>query len=528
MVAHKQWENKENYILVAYIVCHESYRNRFDEANLRSHLLSKVPEYMVPSIFITLDTLPLTPSGKIDRKALPQPNSAKMPTHEYVPPRKKIEKALVEIWATVLHKEPKSIGIHDNFFELGGDSILSIQVASRAHKQGIVVTTRQLFEHQTIEKLAHHAKNISIKIDQAAIKGELSLLPIQRWFLQGEIQGKFHFHQSFLLQVPESFNLNFLRLFTNALIKRHDALRLCFSYNEKLESWKATHIPLSDSLVDRIIVKESIQGKTLDQRKEFILAKGKSIKNNFSIDQVPLLKIVYFKADTSTDSRLLLVAHHLIIDGVSWRIIFDDLISSFQQWQKRKILSLSSKTSSYQRWGAKIAECRNIFFSQKDYWLKMLAPAPFIPRDNSISYENHYGNTEFLKIELNSSDTSELLNNCPQAYHTQISDLLLSALLLALFRWRGLTAVTLIMEGHGRESDDDIDLTATIGWFTTMFPLRLHIPEEAIKDNSIGALIKVVKEQYRLIPQKGIGFGVLRYIDEDTDLVEIENIVKMA
>ena len=513
-------EEKSHYI-VAYLVVKEDCKEIFDLDSLRVDLRKKLPDYMIPSFFVSLDELPLTPNGKVDRKALPAIDDKALFTDDYVAPHTDIEKQLAVIWSEVLRLSMDKIGIRDNFFELGGDSILSIQIASRAHKAGLSVTTRQLFEYQTIEQLAHHAQQTQRQINQTACQGEQPLLPIQKWFLEKPHGNKHQFHQSFLLTVPTDFTYEFLHYVVDALYRRHDALRLHFT-QDAAKVWRGEFVPYDRAMTAASCVKVELKADTPAMRQKAVADHAEQVKASFTLDQGPLLRAVYYRAVNEEDSRLLLVIHHMVVDGVSWRVMLDDLSLAYSQWHKGQSIHLPAKTSGYQQWGAHLYAVSDDkhWLAQQPYWLSMLTPVPAIPVDTESVASDTFGDTDYLPIRLNETQTQLLLNRCHQAYHTQINDLLLSALVLALYRWQKLSDIRLTMEGHGRENlSDEIDLTATVGWFTTMYPLRLSVPEAVLAEEGLGELIKLVKEQYRCVPDKGLGYGLLRHLVEDEAVV---------
>ncbi len=294
-------------------------------SHLRDGLRRVLPDYMVPTRIVVLEQLPLTANGKVDRKALPVPEEVEREKYGYVGPRNRTEQALCEVWQEVLNRD--RIGIHDNFFSLGGDSILSIRVVSLAKRKGIAITIRQMFAHQTVAELATQIdQTVRHQQPQGAVEGEMPLLPIQQQFLAAGDSSYHHNNQAVLLVVPSAFDFSLLRLVVEALYRRHDALRLRFTSLDGL--WLASHAPLTPALVsDSCVIEPLPDDKSL--RPDFITARCQHYQRTLDVSQGPLLRAVYLRGDD--EGRLLLVIHHLVVDGVSWRILLADLQQAYRQ-----------------------------------------------------------------------------------------------------------------------------------------------------------------------------------------------------
>ncbi len=480
--------------LVAYVV---PTRSGGDEVTLIDELqraLKQVlPEYMVPSAFVVLAAFPLNSNGKIDRNALPEPDWQL--TSSYVAPRNETETKLAEIWAKLLKLD--RVGVEDNFFAIGGDSILSIQAVSRAHHAGIAITTRQLFESPTIAALAVLASDgVARAMPQEAVSGTLALLPIQRQFLEEDTHAPHHFNQSLLFVTPEGFDARFLRDMVRALYERHDALRLTFGET-------AVHRELSEAMLDAAAIVES-------ETEGSVTARCTHYQQAFDLANGPLFRAVWF----AEARRLLLVAHHIIIDGVSWRILVGDLEQAFAQYQAGDPIALAPKTSSFQQWGAALEAyaTSDALAAEKHYWLGQYdARVDELPVDRVTGERLTYGSSALERLRLTAAETQALLQRCGSAYRTTINELLLSGVYLGMRNWTQSSGLRIVLEGHGREElFDDLDTTQTVGWFTTVFPLTLESATAAVSD-----VIKSVKEQCRALPNHGLGFGVLRYLAQD-------------
>lgn len=506
--------------LVAYVVPDKGYNDASigDTGNaqlsgeLASFLQSRLPAYMVPDNFLILDKLPLTANGKIDRSSLPSPV---LNTHKsYQKPKSLIEKYLCEIWKSVLQIE--QIGVTDNFFAVGGDSILSIQIVSRAKTIGLAIRVRQIFKYPTIESLSKQIDFDESVISQNDSVGEMKLLPIHRQLCFNRAPNPNYYLQSQLLSVAEHFSLEFLQKFVIALYHRHDSLRLYFT--QKNNRWSANFKPLNEQTLERSVEVVNLQNQSMQSRKTIMQEKGQQIRTSFELTNGPLVKMIYFKASDPVDSRLLLVFHHLAIDGVSWRIILDDLNLAYNQWCEQKPLRLANKTTSYQHWSAQLESYRHVVDTPEiqSFWQAQLRSEEYALSEYQTSnIKDTFATCDYFNIELTQLETKLLLQDCNHAYHTQTKDLLITALVLAVSSCTGKNTIRLDLEGHGREEDlfDNIDLSETVGWFTTLFPLSIDLikhSQATDNENILAELIISIKDKLRRIPDRGISYGLLQ------------------
>ncbi|NEQ30815.1 MAG: amino acid adenylation domain-containing protein [Leptolyngbya sp. SIO4C5] len=503
-----------NQRLVAYVVPQNQAACQTGE--LRQWLQSKLPDYMVPATFVLLKSLPLTPNGKLDRRALPDPSTAPLERSQaFVAPQTESEKTLAQIWAQSLKLE--KIGIHDNFFELGGDSILSIQIVARANQAGLHLTPKQVFENQTVAELAAVATaRQAIQAEQGLVLGSVPLTPIQRWFFQQALPEAHHWNQSILLDVPSPLNLAQLEPALQTLLRHHDALRLRFVQAET--GWQAfvaepeatvpfTQIDLSDL--------------EAAEQTAALAAAATKLQASLNLTSGPLMRAAYFKRGGHGD-RLLLIIHHLVVDGVSWRILLEDWQLAHHQLSQGQPLQLPPKTTSFQYWATQLTEYARSAALQSEiaYWQQQLSqPVTPIPVDFP-SGENTVAQASTVSVALSAAETLALLQEVPAAYRTQINDALLTALVQTFAQWTGKSTLLVDLEGHGREDlFEDVNLSRTVGWFTTIFPLRLAIAEAA----DPGAALRAIKEQLRSVPNRGIGYGLLRYLSLDNGSLESQS-----
>ncbi|MFF7061853.1 non-ribosomal peptide synthase/polyketide synthase [Pseudomonas sp. NPDC008258] len=465
--------------------------------NLRGELKASLPEHMVPAHLLFLEQLPLTGNGKLDRKALPAPDASLL-QGEYVAPQSELEQQIAAIWADVLKLE--KVGLADNFFELGGDSIMSLQVVSRARQLDIQFTPKELFQHQTVQGLAAVARRESgTAIDQGRVEGSMPLTPIQQWFFESDIVARHHWNQSVLLSGNERLDEGHLRAALQCVIEHHDALRLRF--NQVEGAWQAVFVASQQEVLWRHTVAHV---EALEQVAE-------QAQRSLNLEHGPLLRAVLGDLADGTQ-RLQLVIHHLVVDGVSWRVLLEDLQQAYHALAAGRTPQLPAKTSAFKVWAEQLQNYATGSALQQElaYWQAQLGGVDdALPCDNpqGANLERH---ATSVATCLDEQWTHKLLHDAPAAYRTQINDLLLTALARVIGRWTGEAQVLVRLEGHGREDlFDGIDLTRTVGWFTSMFPVKLS-PQAQWADS-----IKTIKEQLRAVPNKGIGYGVLRYLGDE-------------
>jgi amino acid adenylation domain-containing protein/non-ribosomal peptide synthase protein (TIGR01720 family) len=500
-----------NHRLVAYVV--PKQESVCAIAQLQQFLKQKLPEYMLPSTIVELSALPLTPNGKVDRRALPVPETTRPDlAGALIAPRTPTEEILAGIWSEILGLE--QVGVNDNFFELGGDSILSIQIVSRANQAGLQLTPKLLFQHQTIAELSTVVGiHPSVTAKQGLVIGEVPLTPIQHWFFAQNQPEPHHFNQSVLLLVPPDLKRSLLAQVVQQILVHHDALRLRFVSTDS--GWQQINADAEVTVPFEVVDLSGLEPQEQQATLESIAAKQQSSLN---LSEGPLLRVVLFAMGKHQPSRLLLIVHHLAVDGVSWRILLEDLASSYQQLQRGEAIQLPPKTTSFQAWAKKLWKYgqSEALASQWEYWLTQLdADVPPLPVDYPVDRQiNTVASEAQVSVSLSVEQTRALLQEVPSVYNTQINDVLLAALVQSFGQWTGERQHSLVvdLEGHGREElFADVDLSRTVGWFTSLFPVRLELP----KDDHPGEVLKSVKEQLRRLPQQGIGYGILRYLSPD-------------
>jgi amino acid adenylation domain-containing protein/non-ribosomal peptide synthase protein (TIGR01720 family) len=522
-VVQVRQDEPNNQRLVAYYVAKNDKKPQSQD--LRSYLQEKLPQYMIPGVFVALESFPLTPSGKINRRSLPIPEIKSDYRELIVTPRNQIESTLVNIWQEVLQVD--NIGIHDNFFELGGDSILSLQVIAKAKSAGIQLTPKQIFQSQTIGELGTVASTITTEIaQQGLVTGVIPLTPIQQRFFAQQFIDSYHWNQSVILEVKNGINRQLLEQAIRHLWEHHDLLRARFV---KTESGWQGEIPVGairESPLLELPIYNYPHSRTSqlselseDRQKQEIEKIASQLQSSFNLSEGQLIKIVWFDLGKEKSSRLLIIAHHLIIDGVSWRILLEDLETAYGQLSQGETVKLPAKTTSYKDWAQQLQKYAqtNKVKEELDYWLSLRSPLPPLIRGEVLPLDFPEGDNTVVSaatvsVTLTPEETQALLAEVPSAYQTQINDVLLTALAQTFQQWTGSNSLLIELEGHGREYIlDNIDLSRTVGWFTTIFPVLLNLES----NSDPGAAIKTIKEQLRSIPQKGINYGVLCYLSND-------------
>jgi len=509
-------DDENNTYLCAYIVVkgaqkHKSTNDQnkkttIDTLELRDYLSMTLPEYMIPAYFVEIESIPLTPNGKIDKESLPDPK--RILGKEYIAPRNEIEEKLEEIWSSILGIE--KIGIKDNFFKLGGDSIKTIQISARMRKYGYRIEMRDIFQKPTIMDLALLVKKDEKISEQSAVTGAVKLTPIQRHFFEDNNIDKHHYNQSIMFESKEGFSKDAIKIIFTKLQEHHDAFRMRYiEKNGEIEQInEGLDFPLSLDVYDLKDQKDAV---------EKLGKKANEIQGGINLAKGPLMKLGLFHL--ADGDRLLIVVHHLVIDGVSWRILFEDIETLYNQYKKGEKLDLPLKTDSFKLWSEKLSEYSNsdLFLREKSYWKKINSiEVPQIKRDFEVE-GNDIKDTESISFSLSKEETNELLTRVNELFGTEINDILLTGLGIGINETFGNEKVLLAMEGHGREEIiKGIDISRTVGWFTSEFPVILDMSYRG----DMSRQIKEVKESLHQVPNKGIGYGILKYLTSESNKSE--------
>lgn len=426
-----------------------------------------------------------------------------------------IEESLVKIWEKTLGFSP--IHKDDNFFEIGGDSILSIQIIALAQKEGILLRANDLFEHQTISKLSRFAKTITQQASVQLVKGEVLLTPIDYWFFEQHKNAPQFWNQAIRLDsVPKCSKEN-LKNICDFIVGQHDALRLRFRYDTS--GWvKDVVAPKAMSALEFIDIRE----QQPSNYEPFVQQQIQRVQENFKLEEGNLFKCIYFLTESEDRDFCVLLAHHLLVDAISWQIITDDFKDAIRQVTAGKPIAQQPKTSSIQEWTEHLrAYAKNMSNDEHTFWNAQITPTPRLPFDHQdvqVIEEKDISSLPF-KIDVAATDALQQSN---KAYRTKTEELLITAFVNTIRNWTQASEVAIGFERHGRETlKTQLDVSRTVGWFTSYFPVKF---KGSLKEE-IGEKLVSVKEKWRSVPNGGIGYGVLRYLTETLKGVKHPEIV---
>ncbi|BDB91598.1 hypothetical protein BSG8_03500 [Bacillus subtilis subsp. natto] len=423
---------------------------------------------------------------------------------EYKAPTTDMEELLAGIWQDVLGMS--EVGVTDNFFSLGGDSIKGIQMASRLNQHGWKLEMKDLFQHPTIEELTQYVERAEGKqADQGPVEGEVILTPIQRWFFEKNFTNKHHWNQSVMLHAKKGFGPERVEKTLQALIEHHDALRMV--YREGQEDVIQYNRGLEAASAQLEVIQ--IEGQAADYE-DRIEREAERLQSSIDLQEGGLLKAGLFQAEDG--DHLLLAIHHLVVDGVSWRILLEDFAAVYTQLEQGNEPVLPQKTHSFAEYAERLQDFANskAFLKEKEYWrqLEEQAVAAKLPKDRE-SGDQRMKHTKTIEFSLTAEETEQLTTKVHEAYHTEMNDILLTAFGLAMKEWTGQDRVNVHLEGHGREEIiEDLTISRTVGWFTSMYPMVLDMKHA----DDLGYQLKQMKEDIRHVPNKGVGYGILRYL----------------
>ena len=467
---------------------------------LREHATAHLPRTMVPSAFVTLDAFPVTPNGKLDRAALPPPGAVREELAEgYRAPASDLEQVLAGVWARTLGLE--RVGALDNFFALGGDSILGIHLVAAAREAGVHFSAAQLFQHQTVASLAAVATLENARpAEQGRVTGAVALTPIQRWFFEQEPAVPEHFNQALAFELPPGRvgRVEELAAALARLLEQHDALRARFrrtngewsqEFPEAGEASAALHDLSSLAPEDQLRRIESLEA---------------SAQASLDLERGPLVRAELFRRGEARADRLFLVVHHLVVDGVSWRALLEDLETLLREGPAA---ALPPKTESFAAWSAHLQALAEAESTQRDAQTWRRLPwdeVRALPTDRAAG-PNTVGSMDRVSATLDAAETEQLLA-LANTSEARIDDYLLTAIARALVAWSGGELALIDVEGHGR--DGALDLSRTVGWFTSMHPVLLRVASTG----EAGAALSSVREQLAAVPDAGVSWGLARYL----------------
>jgi amino acid adenylation domain-containing protein/non-ribosomal peptide synthase protein (TIGR01720 family) len=484
-----------------YLCAYVTMTVTIDLHALRVELSNLLPDYMIPPFFVCLNSMPLLDNGKIDRKSLPEPDRNVAAGNVVIEPTDEMEGLLVEIWQEVLGIS--KVGTNHNFFELGGDSIKAIQISSKLSSRGFQLKIKYLFQYPQISLLSKWVKHEVRVIDQGIVEGEILLTPIQHWFFENNFVHAHHWNQSVMLFNPEGFDANKVHQVWSHIMIHHDALRMV--YDIEGDSIRQFNRGKDVPVLEFEIIDVSDTGDAICEINRAV----EETQSGIELSTGSLIKLTLFH--TNQGDHLFIVIHHLVIDGISWRILFEDFTTGYMQLVRNEEIVYPSKTDSYKRWAEELHKFANSkaiareipYWSQIENMAVQSLPKDVTGMDIRVKHNRNY----FFQLSKNETDL--LMGPAHTAYGTEMNDLLLTGLGIAIQKWAGHDQVVIALEGHGREEMmETINISRTVGWFTSVYPVGIDMSGS----HNMALLIKRVKENLRRIPTKGAGYGILKYL----------------
>ncbi|MET8861071.1 condensation domain-containing protein [Streptomyces sp. NPDC004579] len=492
-------------------------------AELRKFVAARLPDYMVPSAFVALGRLPLGATGKLDRSALPEPEFL---GEVYREPRTEAETIITAAYADVLGVD--RVGIDDDFFAAGGDSLRSIQVVARARARDLELSTREIFEYRTAARLAEVAsarrdRVPALEEDESGGVGPMPLQPVARHVFEHG-GGTRRFAMSMVLELPAGIDADGLAATLDAVLDRHDLLRATLVHGDE----PSLLVRERGTVRAADLIREVGCDGRWEEPSSLAAAKAElhDAAGRLDPEAGTMADFVWF-APPSGAGRLLVVLHHLVVDGVSWRILMSDLAEAWQQVRSGRTPELPAVGTSARRWAAALAD--EALSPEREaelaYWRDLLeATDPPLGTRAFDPAVDVWSTLDTVRVDLPAEVTEAVLTKLPAAFKGTGTDVLLAALALAVNRWRGADRSTLVrMEGHGREEDiaPGADLSRTVGWFTSMYPARVDVRGVDLADvlaggPAAGQAVKLVKEQLRAVPDKGMGYALLRHLNPES------------
>lgn len=498
----KSYDHQNNVRLVCYIIKVQEVT----EEDLVTFILQKLPDYMVPSRFISVNKLPMSTSGKIDKKRLPEVNWEEDINRTIIGALNDKEHVVMQIWKSVLNL--KEVGRHDNFYHLGGDSISALHIVFLLKRHAYEVSLKQVMNHPVVHELASIlVKKIDNILIESHVSGDCKFSAIQHWFFEMQFDNPHFYHQSMEFEANEILQPELIEQSLNMIIKHHDQLRAEYHLKDGAFSQK-----IRSEVKPLRINTYNISGYSEDLKKIKIKEIGMNLRNSIKLDEAPLIKVGLIQL-SNTKSRLICVVHHLIIDTVSWHIISNDLYSSYYALKAGRQVKLFKKTSSYQKWSSWV---ENKYIFDREFVNNQVGMWRHVLKKNIVSLipNSHLNAKLVLKYSSNLSieQTTELVKNSWKCYNTTTEDMIITALYRAISQWSGQNEICIDIEWNGRKNIDEasIDITGTVGWFTAIYPfiVKINVSE------SIQSSIIKIKETLSTSREHGISFGRLRYLTQ--------------
>jgi amino acid adenylation domain-containing protein/non-ribosomal peptide synthase protein (TIGR01720 family) len=489
--------------LCAYLVA----EREFSQVEVEKKLSVFLPEYMIPRHYIVVEGIPLTANGKVDRTKLPVP-AENDDDRMIICPRNEKEKALSMAVADVL--KCKEVSMYDNFFHLGGDSITAIQLINKLREYDHIIKLKDVLSNPILEDMAKAVELVDGRdsAEQSPAQGHIEPTPVVSWFFSRKFPEENSYIQSMTLRMKERITEEDLEKIMPVLLEHHDSLRINYDRNDGKLFYNNAHLEGIG------FCKHDSKGLNRDRLLQEMSAAKELILSRFDIEKDLLFKACLFDCGES-ESMIMFFAHHLIIDGISWRIILEDFERIYRQLKNGEIPSLALKTLSWKEWSTKLAAyCgESRVRGQTAFWKNILEAGFVFPHDSDEGPDT-YGTSHTVVKELDRSKTADFLTIANNPYGTVPRELLLTALAVSMSQFANAGKVVFEVESHGRDGID-IDISRTVGWFTAIYPVCIMID-----GNELAGQIISVKEQLRKIPDNGFGFGVLKYVGGEINELE--------
>lgn len=476
---------------------------------IRTILAKRLPDYMIPAIFIQKDSIPLTQNGKADRKLLQNEAINPINPEKYIAPRNRLEKKLGEIWKKVLRLKVE-VGIYDDFFTLGGNSLLAIMVVQQARKAGIDAKAHTILRYPTIAGLAKATCKLAENEDigeSEIIQGKVELTPIQRWFF-ADFADVSHYNQYVVLKTKQNINKAYLEKALQSILIQHDMLRAYFIRHDSL--WMQFIGEYQEYPILTTYDLTNMEGRMQYEKMQQIVAEN---QDKFDLAKPPLFWANYFSLGPN-NGELVISMHHLITDYISFKIIIEDLMTAYDQLQNSLPIRLPNKTTSFQSWAnALIPYAKKISFLNdiEDWCSGSIVNMPKLPVDYSgsnLSNNEKYRETYILSFDEN--ETKNLVVDLAKKYSFRTHETIITCLMESLHQWTGNNRFLINFESHGRqEIESNCDLTRTVGWFTFVYPIQFTIDEN---DADPVARINIVKKKIQSVSDSGFHYGLLKYL----------------
>lgn len=478
-----------------------------DAGDLQRHVRRHLPDYMTPSRFVFLEELPLTARGKVDRRALRELELHQPISSPFAPPATPNEKILCEIWREALRLD--RVGVNDDFFALGGDSILSMQVVSRARRRGLGLHPKDLFQSPTIRQLAALASEAGKpEAEQGPVTGPAPLAAVQARFFASQSIDPHHFNQALLFRLDPSVKPAAVKKTFDALLLHHDALRMRFHGSE--DGWSQFNEAPSDEAVFKCLDLSELPEPS--RRLAFERA-AERLQSSLDLARGPLIRAALFHPGEAEPPRLLVIVHHLVVDRVSWNILLEDFERGCRQILSGRSIQLPPKTASYRQWRREQSAQDARWDGEERWWERTLdREAARLPVDHPEGV-NQWASADHVQTRLSRDETAALLDQSKR-FESGAQEAILAALLEAAAPWTGRRRLLIELEGHGRHSPN-LDLSRTVGWFTSIFPVLLEAPAGPIEST-----LRSVSGALQAIPNQGLGYGVLRYLKNNPALCD--------